>query len=112
MADEPVLYTCPCCGFVGLDMLPYENALGYGLIRGVTPPYSNTFGWPSYGVCICCGFEFGLEDDPGVDEQPQSFEEYLSEWIERGEHWILESKKPLNWSLKDQLFSAALQSSV
>ena len=103
-------YTCPCCGFPGLDVLPYERASGVGLIRGVAPPYSKLFGKPTYDCCSCCGFEFGGDDGeqyPGVESE--SFESYLMDWIAVGCPWLFEEEKPENWSLRDQIFNASIQ---
>jgi hypothetical protein len=101
-------FTCPCCGFIGLDCRPYENASGVGLIRGIKPPYHTYFGSPSYEVCPCCEFEFGNDDNPGTSS-PSSFEKTLADWITRGECWSDPSKRPPGWSLKDQLYAAATQ---
>lgn len=45
-----VRYTCPVCGYEGL-----ENAV---FING---EYLNTF-----EICTCCGFEFGFSEDHDV----------------------------------------------
>lgn len=103
-----LFFTCPCCGFVGLDLRPYANASGIGLIRGLTPPYENHFGTATYEVCACCWFEFGNDDNPGT-APPMSFEAYLLQWIAVDLIWMDASKKPENWSLRDQLYSAAME---
>ena len=103
-------YTCPCCGYVGLSSLPYSNTLGHGLVRGLTAPYSAHFGMPSYEVCPCCGFEFGNDDEPGT-AQPATFEQFLNEWMLDGAKWFDPSKRPVDWSLDEQLSSAGRSSS-
>jgi hypothetical protein len=60
---------------------------------------------PSYEVCSCCGFEFGNDDNPGTSA-PESFEEYLAEWVTNGEKWFEPSKKPSRWTLTAQLSKA------
>jgi hypothetical protein len=103
---ESMKYTCPCCGYLGLAALPYAGASGTGLIRGLTAPYSKHFGFPSYEVCPCCGFEFGNDDDPGTSS-PSTFEQYLSDWIADGARWFDSSQKPVDWSLTRQLHDAS-----
>jgi len=103
MMDE--LFYCPCCGYRGLDVLPYSNLdASSRLIRHILPPYEIHFGLPSYEVCSCCGFEFGNDDNPGTS-QPQSFEDYFAEWQASGCVWFDEEKKPEGWSLARQLDS-------
>ena len=98
----PTSFTCPCCGFHGLEAPAYHDFTAQKVVRGMDPPYHRHFGMPSYEVCACCGFEFGNDDDPGTAE-PVSFEEYLKEWIESGCVWFDESKRPPQWSLEEQL---------
>lgn len=95
-------FYCPCCGFRGLVAPAYSSLRSNQLIRGLTPPYSEHFGMPSYEVCPCCGFEFGNDDEPGTAE-PVSFEQYLQEWIDEGCNWLNESLRPDDWSLVQQL---------
>lgn len=44
-------YCCPVCGFEGLEEPPYDE-----------------YNEPSYEVCSCCGFEFGVDDDVETEE--------------------------------------------
>jgi hypothetical protein len=76
---------------------------------GLTPPYVQWLGKPSYEVCLCCGFEFGNDDEPGTAE-PVSFETYLKDWIEGGAIWFDSKAKPSNWSLSVQLAAAGIAS--
>ena len=99
-------YVCPCCGYVGLSSLPYANANGRKLIRGVSAPYSVYFGMPSYEACSCCGFEFGNDDEPGT-APPVTFEQFLAEWIQDGMKWFEAAKRPVGWSLDEQLSRAS-----
>ena len=98
-------YTCPCCGFLGLGSPPYADVAGMGLIRGLPAPYATHLGMPSYEVCPCCGFEFGNDDDPGT-ATPETFEQYLENWIALGTPWFDLSKRPAKWSLSDQIRKA------
>jgi hypothetical protein len=53
---------------------------------------------PSYGICPCCGVEFGNED-----YTLDSLKEYRTEWISKGAKWFLPDQKPSYWSLENQL---------
>lgn len=75
-------YVCPVCGYSELDEPPYDEQNN-----------------PSYEVCSCCRFEFGFDDA----EKGASFENYRKKWISEGARWFLESKKPADWDLKEQL---------
>ena len=95
-------FSCPCCGYQGLDEPAYEHLHDLPVDVNLLPPYANHFGMPSYEVCDCCGFEFGNDDEPGTST-PLSFQKYLEDWITRGAHWSSPKKRPLDWSLDDQL---------
>jgi hypothetical protein len=73
------MFECPVCGSVALTAKPYER---WPPTAGVDlePPYADALGRPSYEECPRCGFEFGLDDDPGT-AAPVSFEEYRREWV-------------------------------
>lgn len=76
------MYTCPICGYKGLNELPYDE-----------------FGEPSYEICPSCGFEYGFDDlSEGI-----SFEEYRKKWILEGSKWFWKKSKPKNWTLTKQL---------
>ena len=87
---------------------PYEKMFSYAEVNDALPPYSRIFGAPSYEVCDCCGFEFGNDDDPGTGSAI-SFQEYLQEWIDDGEIWFSDRKRPDLWSLDDQLQMAGIK---
>lgn len=70
-------YTCPICGYDGLDELPYEK---------------DTYA-PSYEICSCCRFEYGYSEDHDVDlgyivtpdeMKEAAFQLYRKQWIEDG----------------------------
>jgi hypothetical protein len=101
-------WTCPCCGYAGLEQPPYERLAQPPFDIPCGPPYATCLGDPSYDVCDCCGFEFGNDDDPGTAE-PDSFGTYLAKWVAAGCQWFQPTKKPLAWSLEAQLRSARLE---
>jgi hypothetical protein len=98
-------YACPCCGYPGLGAPPYSGWRGRRAIRGIDPPYGKHFGFPSFEVCACCGFEFGNDDDPGTAE-PVSFEKFFRDWITSGCEWFDATKRPPNWTLAAQAIAA------
>lgn len=100
-------FNCPCCGYGGLARPPYRGIASASAARGLKPPYEQYFGDPSYEVCLCCGFEFGDDDNPGTAD-PTSFEEYLREWVRSGCEWFDPAMKPEGWRLEAQLESAGL----
>lgn len=76
---------CPVCGFRELEEAPYDK-----------------FGYPSYVICPCCGFEFGFDDS----SRRKTFEDYREEWILDGFKFNDEELKPKDWNegaLKKQL---------
>ncbi|NPC90765.1 hypothetical protein HOO54_05030 [Bacillus sp. WMMC1349] len=69
-------YTCPVCGFNGLDEPPYDE-----------------YNIGSYDICPCCNFEFGYSEDHDVrlgyivtpDHLIEAaFQLYRKQWIEAG----------------------------
>ena len=77
-------YKCPVCGYTGLSEAPY-----------------NTFGYGSYEICACCGFEFGVDDYPN---KLDAMEEWKKRWIENGYPWFSKSKHPpVNWDPAQQV---------
>lgn len=76
---------CPVCGYDGLTEKPYDE-----------------FGYPTYTICSCCGYEFGFDDSSkGI-----SFQEYQTKWISDGFKFFNKNKKPKIWNEKvliDQL---------
>jgi hypothetical protein len=101
-------YYCPCCGWPGLDAPPYKELDGMCLIRGFAPPYVDHFGWPSYEVCACCGFEYGNDDDPG-DAPGHSFEQSFENFVARGYKWQRPRQMPPQWTLEKQLFGLPIR---
>jgi hypothetical protein len=102
-APKPPPYSCPCCGYVGLDYPAYAKTTGFPIEVTGEPPYLLTLGDPSYGVCPCCGFEFGNDDDPGGNIPGSTFSEYLGAWIAEGSAWFDAKKRPEGWDLREQL---------
>jgi len=75
-------YICPVCG---LDKL-------------AEPLYNNT-GDSSYEICVCCGFEFGFDDD----FKKQTHDSYRKQWLKNGANWFNPKLKPINWNPEEQL---------
>ena len=96
-------YYCPCCGYPGIEGPPYKELTHLGLVRGFSPPYRHHFGWASYDVCPCCGFEYGNDDEPRLEVAGESFEEYLEDFVARGCKWLQPRKMPPQWTLEEQL---------
>ena len=107
LENVPVYY-CPCCGYHGLDGPPYEHLGPPPWNHPGPPPYDRWYGRPSYDVCVCCGFEFGNDDDPGTTAPPSSFEEYRQKWIKEGCKWWREKNRPPGWRLEEQLAAAGI----
>jgi hypothetical protein len=101
-------FTCPCCGFSGLESPPYERMGNPPWKDHGSPPYWQTYGEASYSVCPCCGFEFGLEDEAPDPAKSVTFEEYLATWIADGCVWFQVELKPKNWDLAIQLKQAGI----
>jgi len=100
-------FVCPCCGFPALDVAPYAHIGLPPWIAHGEPPYSQRYGTPSYDVCPCCGFEFGNDDEPGT-AQPQSFAQYLRNWVPGGCIWFSPDRCPEGWPLERQLRAAGI----
>jgi hypothetical protein len=109
MKSVVITYTCPCCGFDGLSLRPYRSLPPppWKEEEHGAPPYARKHGDASYEVCVCCGFEFGNDDEPGT-APPSTFREYREEWIAGGCQWFDPKKKKKDWSLADQLTIAGI----
>lgn len=53
---------------------------------------------PTYEICPCCGVEFGNED-----YSENAIQNYRENWISARCPWFNPQKKPLQWSLDEQL---------
>jgi hypothetical protein len=73
-----------CCRVCGLD-------------QG-EPPWGEDGKTPSFGICACCGTEFGYEDCliEGVTQARKT-------WLDLGGDWDEVKEKPIDWSLEKQL---------
>jgi hypothetical protein len=56
---------------------------------------------PTYDICVCCGGEFGFDDDIHACGKP--IQAYRSKWINEGAKFGVPSKCPENWNLQEQL---------
>ena len=80
-------YSCPVCGYPGLDVKPYASwPPPEGLL--LAPPYEVLLGSPSYDVCVRCSYEFGFDDNPDWETPGTSFEEYRARWVADGKPWL------------------------
>jgi hypothetical protein len=52
---------------------------------------------PSHDICICCGVQFGYEDDAyeGVIN-------YRTKWLNEGAKWFSFEQKPSEWNFEIQ----------
>lgn len=83
--DKPK-YKCPVCNFKGLYEPAYDE-------RGVG----------SDDICLCCGFQFGL-DDFEYDCKEEAHEVWRRKWIKEGCNWTYsQTNKPKDWNSKEQL---------
>jgi len=74
-------YTCPVCGYTGLDEAPYVE-----------------FGCSSFGICPCCGTEFGY-DDSSV-----SHADLRKKWVSGGMLWWSKNLvAPPDWDPVEQI---------
>lgn len=76
---------CPVCGWDELDDPPYDE-----------------FGYPSYEICSCCGYETGYHDS----NKGYTFEDYRKKWIEKGFPFHYQEDCPKVWNetvLQNQL---------
>jgi hypothetical protein len=87
-------FTCPACGLAAVfAYAPYDGFRG---IIGV-------------GICPCCLWEPGFDDDPaacGGDDKPimQLLREYREKWVSAGSPWLEPAaSRPANWSGEAQL---------
>lgn len=73
-------YICPVCGYDELKKQPYDEK-----------------GNESFEICICCSFEFG------VDDMLYTFETYRMEWLANGAKWLYHTRQSDNWNADEQL---------
>lgn len=85
--NDDTLYKCRVCG-----------------IKWSTPPWGKDGKHPKWGICACCGVEWGYEDC-----WLTSIRNYRQQWLNSGAEWFDPKKKPENWNLKEQLLRIPLQ---
>lgn len=77
-------YVCPVCFYDQLTEEPYDED-GYGL----------------YEICVCCGFQFGLDDYP---DKEKGQNQWRDQWIKNGAKWWSSgTNPPKGWDSKIQL---------
>lgn len=68
------------------------SACGYRFLK---LPQLSASGGPSHEICPSCGFEPGYTDD----EQGLSFEQWRTQWVERGMAWFSSGQsRPADWN--------------
>ncbi|MFI1014800.1 hypothetical protein [Streptomyces sp. NPDC020965] len=62
-------------------------------------------GWPTAGICDCCGTESGIGDmgTPGTWEGLSGIRDYRGYWVGHGAVWNSPSLKPKGWDLLTQI---------
>ena len=76
-----VSYLCPVCGYTGLEEAPYDE-----------------LGCSSFGICPCCGTQFGYDDTTAAHA------ELRRSWISSGMPWWSEAQaSPSGWDPITQL---------
>ena len=83
--------TCRVCGF------HYD---GYY-------PWGEDGRTPTYDICVCCGAEFGFDDDIHASGKP--IQSYRSKWINDGANFFTPSEQPENWNLEIQLYNIGVE---
>jgi hypothetical protein len=85
---KPTSHPCPVCGHDGL----------------AEPPRSRS-GAGSLEICVCCGFQFGVDDDDrGIDTATAR-----ARWIAGGAKWFSRgTPPPKGWDARRQLAAAGL----
>ena len=77
---------CPVCGYDGLPRPAYNHS-----------------GRASFGICECCGTQFGYDD------ARRSHESLRREWIAKGTPWSGPAKPKPGWDPEQQLRSVENQ---
>lgn len=89
---------CPCCGFAG-QFAREPNGRGGGLIG----PYGPLGGIIGSGICSCCYWEPGFDDDPMASAFAkstiiESLRAYRDAWVSAGYVWRgANSAAPVGW---------------
>lgn len=81
--ENSQIYLCPVCEYDKLDEPPYDS-----------------FGYPTYNMCPCCGTEFGYDD------VTKKHSELRNAWIGNGMRWWSKNAQPPNnWDPEIQVGS-------
>lgn len=81
MDDKKATFFCRICG---LDQEEY--------------PWGEDNNSPTFGICACCGSEFGYHDFT-----LEGIRKHRKSWISSGAKWAEIKAMPSNWSLEKQL---------
>ncbi len=52
----------------------------------------------SFDICSCCRVQFGYEDC-----DLNTIRKYRLKWLQNGAQWADPKRKPINWSLEEQM---------
>ncbi len=67
-------------------------------LRQLDPPWGEDNKSPNHEICFCCRVEFGHED-----WNLEAIKAYRFEWLQNGAQWADPKRKPINWSLEEQM---------
>lgn len=62
------------------------------------PPWGEDGKCPTYGICDCCGVEFGYDD-----VTPEAVKRARSKWLAKGAQWFNTNAQPSDWDQEAQL---------
>ena len=81
-------FTCPACGYSGLDKVPWSEKSGGSL-----------------EICPSCGIQFGYSDAVGGDSvrRQKLYEVWRAKWIADGMIWRGQRERPAAWNPVAQL---------
>ncbi|MGN6243358.1 MAG: hypothetical protein ACTHQ3_06750 [Motilibacteraceae bacterium] len=78
-ATDGATYTCPACGWPGLERPPRPA---------------------SYEICPSCGFEFGVTDD----DEGETYQSWREKWLAQGAPWYSAgTPAPQGWDPQAQV---------
>ena len=87
MANEASKLACRVCGKIQDDL-----------------PWGEDGKSPTYDICDCCGVEFGYGDCI-----LKAIHASRKRWLSNGAGWKYPEKKPINWSLDEQMKNISVE---
>jgi hypothetical protein len=82
-----------------MDINYKNNCRICGLDNG-EPVWGENGDFPSFQICMCCGVQFGYDDNGDIEFCTARRRYWI---VEQKAQWFEPRYKPLNWSLKKQL---------